>query len=221
MSKPWIQVSIDTQDLATAKTHIEHALAIDAEWVEAGTPLLTFAGIESIGEVVKLVGDRTVVADFKAMDGVGPYFARAAALGAGVATVMAVATEASIATAIDVAHKHGAKVQVDLLGIPRERMASVVSRIADMGADYFLIHLAIDELLQNPDADPLEGLDEAVGASSVPVGLIVFTNEQGIEAVKRGAQYVVVGYPFILAEDARAQLTDFAETVRGAVRSGS
>ena len=47
MRKPWIQVSIDTQDIASAVAHIEHALAIDAEWVEVGTPLLTFVGISA------------------------------------------------------------------------------------------------------------------------------------------------------------------------------
>ena len=214
MKKPWIQVSIDTQDIPAALTHVEHALAIDAEWIEVGTPLLTFAGVRSIGEVVSKVGDKTVLVDFKALDGVAQYFHVAGKLGARVATVMAVANEASIVRAIQAGHEAGVKVQVDMLGVPETDMASRAAEIAAMGADYFLLHLAIDELMRNPGADPLAGIDELVAASDVPVGPVVFSAEQGIEAVRRGASYLVIGHPLITMPDARRQLTAFAEAVR-------
>lgn len=216
MSTPWIQVSIDTQTVAEGLKHIDHALAIDAEWIEVGTPLLTFAGIESIRDVKRAAGERAVVADFKAMDGVAQYFESAARLGASVATVMAVATPASLRRAIATAHDCGISVQVDLLNVPVDQMRDTVSRIADLGADYFLLHLAIDELLMNPTSDPLEGLDEAVAASSVPVGPVVFDSSQGVDAVARGAAYVVIGYPILTGRDPRSSLTSFA----GAVRHG-
>ena len=214
MKKPWIQVSIDTQDIPAALTHVEHALAIDAEWIEVGTPLLTFAGVRSIGEVVSKVGDKTVLVDFKALDGVAQYFHVAGKLGARVATVMAVANEASIVRAIQAGHEAGVKVQVDMLGVPQADLASRAAEIAAMGADYFLLHLAIDELMRNPGADPLAGIDELVAASDVPVGPVVFSAEQGIEAVRRGASYLVIGHPLITMPDARRQLTAFAEAVR-------
>ncbi|MCG8478731.1 MAG: hypothetical protein MI724_06525 [Spirochaetales bacterium] len=214
MKKPWIQVSIDTQDIPTALTHVEHALAIDAEWIEVGTPLLTFAGVRSIGEVVSKVGDKTVLVDFKALDGVAQYFQVAGKLGARVATVMAVANEASIIQAIRAGHEAGVEVQVDMLGVPTRELASRAAEIAAMGADYFLLHLAIDELMRKPEADPLEGIDELVGASDVPVGPVVFSAEKGIEAVRRGAAYLVIGHPLITMPDARSRLTAFADAVR-------
>lgn len=216
MNVPWIQVSIDTQDLESAATHIDHAVAIGAEWIEVGTPLLTFAGIDAIGVVANRVGQRTVVADFKALDGVGQYFERAGALGAGVATVMAVATEASIRRAVEVGRASGVQTQVDLLNVPIDAMERTVKEIAGIGADFFLIHLAIDELMRDQKADPLEGLQTAVDASPVPVGAVVFSDTQGVRAVGLGASYVVVGYPLITAPDASIRLSRFAEAVRGA-----
>lgn len=216
MQGPWIQVSIDTQNITSAGPHIECALAADAEWIEVGTPLLTFAGIDSIQQVAERVSPRTVVADFKALDGVAQYFTHAGRLGAGVATVMAVANPASIAAAIESGHAAGVKIQVDLLNIPREEIAHQVVRLEDMGADHFLLHLAIDELTRNPAADPLCGLDEAVQAAQVPVGPVVFSAEQAVDAVRRGASYVVIGYPLLQQENAKEALTEFAQAVRGA-----
>jgi hypothetical protein len=89
-----------------------------------------------------------------------------------------------------------------------------------MGADYFLLHLAIDEHLRNPGADPLDGLDEVVAATNVPVGPVVFTNEQGIDAVRRGASYMVIGYPLILQDNARELLKSFADAVRSVAVAG-
>jgi 3-keto-L-gulonate-6-phosphate decarboxylase len=216
MKKPWIQVSIDTQDVPAGLAQIEHAVAMDAEWVEVGTPLLTFAGIEAVGTVKSAVGDRDVLVDFKALDGVAQYFTRAGELGASVATVMAVANEASIEKAIQSGHAAGVKVQVDMLGIATDQLAVQAKRLAAMGADYFLLHLAIDELMRNPTADPLEGLDELVAATDVPVGPVVFSNDQGSDAVRRGASYVVIGHPLITEPDARERLVAFGDAVRAA-----
>ena len=214
MKKPWIQVSVDTQDLDSARFHVEHAIAMDAEWVEVGTPLLTFAGINAIKVVADMVPDRKVLADFKALDGVAQYFTHTGELGGSIATVMAVANDASIIKAIESGHAAGVKVQVDMLGLTVEEMIPRAKEIAAMGADYFLLHLAIDELLRNPEADPLAGLDELVQATEIPIGPVVFSKEQGVDAIKRGASYLVIGYPLITMPDAREKLLDFADTVR-------
>ena len=63
-------------------------------------------------------------------------------------------------------------------------------------------------------ADPLEGLDELVDATEIPVGPVVFSKEQGVDAVKRGASYLVIGYPLITMPDAREKLLEFANAVR-------
>lgn len=216
MQTPWIQVSVDTQDVATGLEHVALARAINAEWVEVGTPLLTFAGISSIGDVVAAAPEAKVLADFKALDGVEQYFVHAGRLGASIATVMSVANEASIIKAIESGHRSGVEIQVDMLNVPLDAMQERARELTDMGADYFLLHLAIDELLRNPSADPLEGLDELLAGTDRPVGPVVFTPEQGVEAVRRGASYVVIGYPHITEPDAEARLKKFAEAVRGA-----
>lgn len=216
MNKVWIQVSVDTQDLATARIHAEHAVAIDAEWVEVGTPLLTFEGINSIKFMSDLVPDRVVLADFKALDGVSQYFTKTGELGGKVATVMAVANEASILQAIKSGHEAGVEIQVDMLGTPVEKLSERVKEIEALGADYILLHLSIDELMRNPAADSLEGLEQLVSASSLPVGVVVFSKEEGVAAIQGGASYLVIGYPLIVDENARSLMTEFAETVRSA-----
>ena len=152
MNTPWIQVSIDTQDIEGAMAHLEIALTTGAEWIEAGTPLLTFVGIEAIATVAKAVPGRTVVADFNALDGVGQYFRRAGELGAGVATVMAAANDASVLAAVEAAHGHGVKVQADLLNVPASKMKEAAAR-----------------------------LDEAVQATSIPVGPVVFPQNRELK----------------------------------------
>lgn len=213
---PWIQVSIDTQDVPTGLRQVKIALSIGAEWIEAGTPLITFAGIEAIGAIAAAAPGRTVVADFKALDGVAQYFTRAGELGAGVATVMAIANDASVNAAIQAGHAAGVKIQVDMLNVPVPGMAECARMLEQMGADYLLLHLGIDDLMQNPDADPLAGLDELVASTGLPVGPVVFNLDQGIDAVHRGAAYVVVGYPLITMADAAAQLQRFSDGVRTA-----
>ena len=216
MGKPWIQVSVDTQDVASGFAHVDHALAIGAEWIEVGTPLLTFSGIGAIGSIAEYAPEHTIVADFKALDGVAQYFTRAGELGAGVATVMAVANEASIMKAIEAGHEAGVKIQVDMLGISPERLPECARHMQTLGADYILLHLAIDELMRTPSSDPLEGLESIVSACDLPVGPVVFNVRQGVDAIIRGASYVVVGYPLLTVPDARRQLTDFASAVRKA-----
>jgi 3-keto-L-gulonate-6-phosphate decarboxylase len=193
---------------------VGYAKSIAAEWIEVGTPTLTFCGIDVIAKVAESAGAATIVADFKAMDGVGQYFKRAGELGADIATVMAVTTDASIEKAIDVGHECGMEIQVDLLNVTTDDIPSTVERIAGMGADYFLIHLSIDELLKNPEANPLDGLREAVAASDVPVGPVVFNGDQGCEAIAIGASYVVVGYPYMGMANPTKELLSFAEVVR-------
>ncbi len=218
MNVPWIQISIDTQDISSALSHIDIAMTTGAEWIEVGTPLLAFVGIESIAEVAGATDGRTVVADFKALDGVAQYFRRAGELGAGVATVMAAANDASIRAAVQAAHESEVKVQADLLNVPMTMMAAAATRLERLGVDFLLLHLGIDQLLSDPKSDPLAGLDEVIKATSLPVGPVVFSAEQGAEAVRRGASYVVVGYPLITADDAVAQLSRFENAVRSTRR---
>lgn len=219
MNLPWIQISIDTQDVSTALEQVEIARGTGAEWIEAGTPLLTFAGIESIAAIAGAVPERTVVADFKALDGVSQYFRRAGELGAGVATVMALANDASIRAAVEAAHANGVKVQADLLNVPHTRMADSVTRLERLGVDFLLLHLGIDQLLADPSSDALTGLDEALRASSLPIGPVVFDAAQGAEAVRRGASYVVIGYPLMTGPHPSEELTRFEEAIRSARHS--
>jgi len=68
MEKPLVQVAIDALNLERAAELTRTALEAGADWVEAGTPLIVYEGIRSIGSVVEMAEGRPVVADFKAQN---------------------------------------------------------------------------------------------------------------------------------------------------------
>ena len=55
--KPWVQIAIDVKDAQLAKKLAKVAIEAGADWVEAGTPLIVFEGINSIKSLVDVCGD--------------------------------------------------------------------------------------------------------------------------------------------------------------------
>ncbi len=210
-ARPWIQIAIDARDLATAESMARSAALAGADWIEAGTPLIVYQGIEVIARIAAW-GGRPVVADFKAMDGVAKYFRSARELGAQVAVVLASAPEASIAAACEAKRDTGIEVMVDLIGVA-DRAAR--ARAAEgVGADYIMLHLGHDEGRADPGKHVLDGLDEVVAAVSLPVGVSTFTPGEATEAIRRGASFVVQGEPILSAPDRDERLRRFVDAVK-------
>jgi 3-keto-L-gulonate-6-phosphate decarboxylase len=159
---------------------------------------------------------RPVVADFKAQDGVAKYFREAGRLGASMATVLACAPDGSIKAAIAGGREGHVKVMVDLFALEPEQMAARAAAVESLGVDYFLIHLGHDQANDEPHRTVLDGLDEVVAAVSAPVGISTFTADQAVEAVRRGASFIVQGEPILSAPDALDQLSSFIAQVKAA-----
>ena len=190
------------------------AVRAGADWIEAGTPLIVFEGIRSIGELAKVSSGRSILADFKAQDGVYKYFARAAELGAKQAVVLGVAADGSIKEAVRAGKEHGIEVVVDMFSVPHQILKQRAKDVEAMGADYVMLHLGFDESKYDPDKKALDGLDELVGAVNIPVGIATFCVEEAVEAIKRGASWVVQGEPLLSDPDGERKLTEYIQTVK-------
>src|SRR6187399_1063455 len=111
---PVVQVAIDVLTLDDALRIAEAAVKAGVDWLEAGTPLITFAGVRAIGELARAFPGVPVLADYKMMDGVRKYVVETAKQGGQVATICAVASDASIREAVRAGQDSGVAVISDL-----------------------------------------------------------------------------------------------------------
>jgi 3-hexulose-6-phosphate synthase len=123
-----IQVALD-------RIPLEHALLIteavrsQADWVEVGTSLIKQFGMAAVREVVAAAGRTPVLADLKTADDARFEFGLAFDAGAASATVLALADDATIDLAVEVARDRGAEVLVDLMGVDEGRRWSLARRL--------------------------------------------------------------------------------------------
>jgi 3-hexulose-6-phosphate synthase len=216
MQKPWVQVAVDTLHSEKARLYTEIALKAGADWIEAGTPLIYYEGIQVIGKMVEFSGDVPVVADFKAQDGVYKYFAEAARQGAKVATVLADMNDGSIKEAVRAGKDTGIMVCADLFSVKPERLVERAKEVEVLGVDYLLKHLGMDETKHYPERKCTDYVKEIVDAVQIPVGVSTFTIEDALVALKAGASFIVQGEPILSSDNALEKLSEFISTVKAA-----
>ena len=161
MERPWVQIAIDALDLDRAKKLARMAMEAGADWIEAGTPLITFESVRAIGVLAGLCKGIPIVADFKAQDGVAKYFKEAGRQGAQIATVLGVVANGSIKAAIEGGAQGGVAVCADMYSVGRQNLARRAKELEGLGVDYLMLHLGFDEARDEPDKHPLDGLEEA------------------------------------------------------------
>ena len=93
---PIVQVAIDVLTIDEALRIGEAAVRAGADWLEAGTPLITFEGVRAIGALAREFPHIPVLADYKMMDGVRKYVLETANQGGRVCTICAVSSDSSI-----------------------------------------------------------------------------------------------------------------------------
>jgi 3-keto-L-gulonate-6-phosphate decarboxylase len=211
---PIVQVAIDVLTVEAALPIAEAAARAGATWLEVGTPLITFAGTGAIGAVAREFPHLPVLADYKMMDGVRKYVVEAGAQGASVATVCAVASDASVRAAVAAGKECGVAVITDLYAA--EDVGGRARRMEALGVDSVYVHWGADQRAEDPGHDPLADLRFAVEGATVPVGAGTFSAEDGARAVELGASIVVIGVPLIQASNVEAALREYVERVREA-----
>jgi 3-keto-L-gulonate-6-phosphate decarboxylase len=210
---PVIQVAIDTLDLDEALRIGEAAVRSGADWLEAGTPLITFEGVRAIGELAKAFPETPVLADYKMMDGVPKYVLETARQGGRIATICGVASDASIRAAVAAGKECGVRIICDLYAAPDG--PGRAREVAQMGVDSAYIHYGADQRSEDPDRDPLLFLAECRDLP-IPIGVGTFSVEDGVRAMRGGADIVAMGVPLIQAADPAAALHEYAVRAREA-----
>ena len=210
---PVLQVALDFVNLAQALRAADEAVAGGATWVEAGTPLIKSEGMGAVRALKQRFPDLTIVADLKIMDAGRTEVEVATKAGADVVTVLGVASDETIAECVEAGQNYDALVQVDLIGC--EDQPARARRAQELGAAIVGIHTAIDE--QMVGASPMEVIGAVREAVEIRVAVAGGINsETAPEAVKAGADIVIVGGAIIKAPDA----TSAARTIVEAIRSG-
>ncbi|MGI5817201.1 MAG: 3-hexulose-6-phosphate synthase [Armatimonadota bacterium] len=210
---PVLQVALDFINLSQALRAAEEAVAGGASWVEAGTPLIKSEGMAAVRALRERFPEQTIVADLKIMDAGRTEVEVAAKAGADVVTVLGAASDETIAECVEAGQNYDALVQVDLIGCadPTER----ARRAQELGAAIVGIHTAIDE--QMVGASPMDVIGRVREAVEIRLAVAGGINsETAPEAVRAGADIVIVGGAIIKAPDA----TDAARRIVEAIESG-
>ncbi len=186
---PILQVALDFMILERALKAASEAVKGGADWLEAGTPLIKSAGMESVRELKKKF-KKPVVADLKTMDVGRIEVEMAAKSGADIITVLALADDETIRDSVESARKYGAKIMVDLINHPEpERRAKEVE---EMGVDYVCVHVGVDQQMHGEN--PLKILERISKVVNIPIAAAGGINsESAVDIVNRGAEIVIVG----------------------------
>lgn len=209
-----VQVALDFTKIEDALRVGEAALKAGADWLEAGTPLITFEGVKAIGALARAFPGIPILADYKSMDGVKKYFVEAANQGAKLATVCGVASDASVRTAVEAGREAGVAIICDLYASPD--MARRAGEVEAMGVDSVYVHWGSDQRVEDPARDPQIELPAVLERVRVPVGIGTFSVEDGARGAKQGARILVIGFPLIGQRDTESALREYVDAVRSA-----
>ncbi len=220
LQPPIVQVAIDVLKIDDALRIAEAAAKAGADWLEAGTPLITFEGTKAIGALARAFPEIPVLADYKMMDGVPKYVRETAYQGGKIATICAVASDASIRAAVAVGKEHSVAIISDLYAAPD--VPARARRVAAMGVDAVYVHYGADERNEDIERDPLLDLPATLEAVSVPVGVGTFSVAEGARAFATGAHIAVIGVPLINEPEPEPALREYVQRAKEAyaARSG-
>ncbi len=169
--------------------------------VEAGTPLIKRYGIDAVTQLRAAAPGKLIVADMKAMDAGALEAAMAFDAGADLMTVLACASDATIAAAVAAANARGKQIVADLIGVADKPMRA--RQLAAMGVHMIGVHAGVDD--QARGADPLADLAAVQAAVGTPIAVAGGISTRTISAVRAlGPAIVIVGSAITAAADPHA-----------------
>ncbi|HHT9117047.1 MAG TPA: 3-hexulose-6-phosphate synthase [Candidatus Hypogeohydataceae bacterium YC38] len=207
---PILQVALDFVDLHRAIKVAEEAAEGGADWLEAGTPLIKSEGLNAVRRLHEVFPALPIVADMKTMDTGRIEMEMAAKAGARSAIVMGAACESTIKECISAGRNYGLDIGVDLLGV--EDPLKRAQEAEDWGAGYLSIHASVDDQMKG--LNPFGRLKEVAAQVSIPIAVAGGINsENAAEAVRYGAQIVIVGGAISKAPDAKKATKEIKEAL--------
>ena len=216
ITPPVIQIALDYPTVEEAIAMARLGVEAGVDWLEVGTPLIVCQGIPAIGRLAKAFPDHPILADYKTMDSGGKNVERTLEQGGHIMTVCANAPDETVRSAVaagqeDRHPRHRRHDRREGPGRPRRQCA-------EWGVDIVYLHYGADQRRADESRDSTQWLGEVLAAVSIPVGVGCFGVEDAVRAVRRGAEYVVIGHPLISGPDPLAELKRFVKEVRANYR---
>jgi 3-hexulose-6-phosphate synthase len=213
---PIVQVAIDVLNVDDALRIAEIAVRAGVDWLEAGTPLVTFCGTSVVGALSRAFPHMPILADYKTMDGARKYVLETKAQGGHLSTVCAQAADASIKIAVEAGRESDVAIVCDLIAAPD--VASRAAEVEAMGVDSVYIHWGSDQRTLDPERDPQKDLRAVAERIKVPIGIATFSVEDGVRAVRNGVGVAVIGFPLIGLPNVEDELRRYVDEVKAAYR---
>ena len=187
---PILQVALDFTDIDRAIEIARKAVVGGADWLECGTPLIKSMGVKAISRLKSTFHNIPIVADMKTMDTGRLEASLAFSNGADIVSVLAVASDETIRSAVETAKEYGGLIMVDMINHP-----DPISRAIELkkyGVDIILLHVGIDQQIRG--ADPLSNLPDVKKSVDCYVAVAggIDMERAGL-AVEMGADVVVIG----------------------------
>lgn len=214
--EPIIQIAIDVTENEKAAYIAECAVKAGADWLEIGNPLNKFEGVHAINYISSRFPDAYILVDFMILAGAKRYVTAAKDRGATNVTVTALCPDITVREVIAEGKRQGVDVTVDLFNV--QDLVASAKKYEQMGADYIMVHFGVDQKRENPDASPLEGLRAVREAVSTPLSFAVYDVQEAIQAVKYGADIIVVGEPLISSQTPEEDMRRFITDVKNAAK---
>ena len=209
---PYLQVALDIPSMESAKKVLEELPESDHLILEAGTPLIKRYGLDVVKKMREIRPDAFIVADLKTLD-VGHLEARMAADATADAVVISgLAPPVTIEKAIKEARKTGIYSIIDMLNVGDPK--GVLEHLSVM-PDVVELHRAIDvepKEMKHAWGD-IKGIKALSDKMLVAVaGGIRAENAQ--EAIKAGADIIIVGRAITKAKDIEGMARRFLKLMK-------
>ncbi|MGG0738391.1 3-hexulose-6-phosphate synthase [Niallia taxi] len=164
-----LQLALDLVNIQQA-IEVVSQVAEHVDVVEIGTPVVINEGLRAVKELKEAFPNVTVLADLKIMDAAGYEVSQAAAAGADIVTILAVAEDESIKGAVAEAKKQNKQILVDMIAVKDIKARAI--ELDEFGVDYICVHTGYDL--------------QAVGKNS-------FEDLKAIKSVVKNAKTAVAG----------------------------
>jgi bifunctional enzyme Fae/Hps len=205
---PYLQVALDIVDMGKLRSVLSSLPENDHLIIEAGTPLIKKFGLQVISEIRAIKPNAFIVADMKILD-TGNLEARMAADSSADAVVMSgLAPASTIEKAITEARKTGIYSVIDMLNV--EDPVGLIASLK-VKPDIVELHRAIDAEHTSHAWGNIGNIKKAAG------GKLLVATAGGIrvpvvkEALKTGADILVVGRAITASKDVRHAAEEFLE----------
>lgn len=178
---------------------------------EIGTPLVFREGMRAVREIRAAYPQLTLVADLKIMDAGGAEADIAFRAGADCATVMALASDATIASALASARAHGKRIMIDMMQVadPLARARQLLG----LGCDLLCLHRAHD--MESAQASPYAQLAQLRAA--LPTARLAIAGGVKLDTLEpilpQRPQVIIVGSGITAAPDPGATARQFHERI--------